>query len=533
MMPTKNLQPLGLLTLGILTILLFSQTISYDFLFWDDHVFLVQNPVVQSGLTDLSHIFSINENVRFMPVVWILCKSIVTLFGISPEAFHAANVLIHGMNAALLAYAVILTFEYMNHTSPTGSKHWGPLTEQLSAFGLAALWAWHPMRVECVSWVTAITYHVCTFFFLLALIAFFKYMRASQSTENRPTQQRRWESLHYLFFALSVFSYPISYTWPIALGFLLPLISPNKKPLQAIRSHIRLPLICAVITAAPLAIMLWARIHTTSTYYTPVNLSVPLTERIHILLQSVGFLAHRSILPVGLTPATWNEAGPYLPASATALGILLTIFLLWTLLYRSTISRQLRWGSLALIAISIPILNPLETTIFLPDRYAHLTQCFLILLIAVFINGIHRVSIQKHHYSNLGILIIATTLAGLSYAQTPKWRDSDTLFEHIEQQPWSKEPHSAYILNRLKSGNYVWNGQYKEAIAAYHELLKQYPNESIFWHQLGLCYFRLEDYSKAEAALSRAITSSPAPAPVSQLLLEHIQRLQHSQIKAK
>jgi len=57
-----------------------------------------------------------------------------------------------------------------------------------AALAFATLWAWHPMRVEPVSWSTAITYHTCTAFFLMTLVALLEYIYT-------PARRTKWELL--------------------------------------------------------------------------------------------------------------------------------------------------------------------------------------------------------------------------------------------------------------------------------------------------------------------------------------------------
>ena len=80
------------------------------------------------------------------------------LFHLNPGGHHFVNVLFHAANAALLFMLLL------------------GLTDALwpSAF-IAALFAWHPLHVESVAWVSERKDVLSTFFALLALLAYARF----------------------------------------------------------------------------------------------------------------------------------------------------------------------------------------------------------------------------------------------------------------------------------------------------------------------------------------------------------------------
>jgi tetratricopeptide (TPR) repeat protein len=114
-----------------------------------------------------------------------------TLFGPNAGAMHLVNVLFHAVNAALL---FILLWRLTQKIWP-------------SAF-VAALFAWHPLHVESVAWISERKDVLSTFFALLSLLSYAGFVM-----ENR----RRGWWLALFFFALALLAKPMVVTLPFVL----------------------------------------------------------------------------------------------------------------------------------------------------------------------------------------------------------------------------------------------------------------------------------------------------------------------------
>lgn len=158
--------------------------------------------------------FSTGYEGFWRPLLWLSYMLDVTLFGMGPGGFHFTNLLLHAVNAVL----VFLLFRRL-----TGA-HWP------SAI-VAALFAWHPLRVESVAWVTERKDTLSTFFGLLALWAYSRYAQCVtgdrwQVTRKKKSRRRdcpvtchvsRFYGLALLFFALGLMSKPMLVTLAFAM----------------------------------------------------------------------------------------------------------------------------------------------------------------------------------------------------------------------------------------------------------------------------------------------------------------------------
>ncbi len=149
------------LLLALATLLVFLPVGRFGFVNFDDPDYVSGNPVIQRGLTvaGVGWAFGFHA-ANWIPLTWLAHMTDCTLFGVNPAAHHFVNVLFHAANAALL---FVLLFR---------------LTEKVWPAALVAgLFAWHPLHVESVAWVSERKDTLSTFFALLALIAYTKYVQ--------------------------------------------------------------------------------------------------------------------------------------------------------------------------------------------------------------------------------------------------------------------------------------------------------------------------------------------------------------------
>ena len=96
----------------------------------------------------------------------------VQVFGLNPWGHHLINVVVHALNAAL----VFVLLRQM-----TGAK-WRSLW-------VAVFFAFHPLRVEAVAWVTQRRELLSVFFGLLSLIAYVRYARSAEARRSEVSNQ--------------------------------------------------------------------------------------------------------------------------------------------------------------------------------------------------------------------------------------------------------------------------------------------------------------------------------------------------------
>jgi protein O-mannosyl-transferase len=180
----------------------FGQTLGHGFVNFDDPIYVTENEHVYRGLNwqsvgwAFTHIHSSNWHPLTSMTHMLDCQ----LVGLRPGWHHFVNVLLHSVGAILLFLA-------LNQMAGDGAQRrnlWA------SAF-VAAVFAVHPLRVESVAWISERKDVLSGVFFMLTLLAYFRYSK-------KPSFGRLIVVL--VVFACGLMSKPMLVTVPIIL-FLL------------------------------------------------------------------------------------------------------------------------------------------------------------------------------------------------------------------------------------------------------------------------------------------------------------------------
>src|SRR3974390_40978 len=215
----KQLPIAGCTALALLICAVFGSVVHHDFVEYDDQVYVTENPQVQAGLSwgGVEWAFGSAHAGNWIPLTWLCHMLDCQLFDLKPGWHHLTNLLLHTFNAALL----FLLLERMTATTWPSAL-------------VAALFAVHPLHVESVAWVAERKDVLSTFFFLLTLLAYVKYVQkvgssdqASQPAEQGrvitglPKPENRQTRFYYfltlVFFGLGLLSKPMLVTLPFVL----------------------------------------------------------------------------------------------------------------------------------------------------------------------------------------------------------------------------------------------------------------------------------------------------------------------------
>jgi Tfp pilus assembly protein PilF len=150
------------LILFLLTLAVFLPTVRNDFVNYDDPANLYTNPDITRGLclAGVSWAFTHPVLGHWAPLTTLSHMLDCSLFGLRPWGHHLSNAVLHAAVAALF----FLALERM-----TGA-FW-------PAIFAALLFAWHPLRVESVAWISERKDVLSAFFFMWALYAYAAFVR--------------------------------------------------------------------------------------------------------------------------------------------------------------------------------------------------------------------------------------------------------------------------------------------------------------------------------------------------------------------
>ena len=204
---TKNqLAALICLALALVTTALYWPMTHHNFINFDDDDYITNNSHVKAGLTWAGAIwaFQTGAAANWHPLTWLSHMLDCQLYGLNPGGHHSTNLLFHVANTLLL---------FLLLRQLTGAL-WR------SAF-VAALFAWHPLHVESVAWAAERKDVLSAFFWMLALIAYTRYVRKSEirnpKSEVRNQSSKVFYGLSLLAFACGLMSKPMVVTLPFVL----------------------------------------------------------------------------------------------------------------------------------------------------------------------------------------------------------------------------------------------------------------------------------------------------------------------------
>ena len=468
------------LFLAILITVVFWQVSKNDFVNLDDDFYVYENRQLREGFTieNIIWAFSTFYAGNWHPLTWLSHIFDYTLYGLNPMGHHWTNVQLHCANSLLLF--VILR-------QMTG-------TLWRSAF-VAALFGLHPLHVESVAWVSGRKDVLSTFWGLLTLAGYYRYVLHPGL-------------LNYLLvivcLSLGLLAKPMLVTFPFVLLLLdywplkrFDLIPDSLKsdgtPGFDHRKTFRLilekiPLVIPVVISAILTFTAQKRIGAVF----PLEM-LPLQDRIANALVSYVNYVFKAIWPrhlavyyphPGDTLAGWKVLGSALLIMAVLIGALrvskrypyIVVGLLWY------------FGTL------VPVIGLVQVGgQALADRYTYipLTGIFIAVAWGAFD------FLEKWRYQKIFLAVSATiTLSyftAYTYVQAGHWKDTRTLYQNA--------------INVTDNNYFAYNGlgvflhkkkDFDAAIYNYEKALHINPDYADAHSNLGLA---LSEKGKIDAAV--------------------------------
>jgi tetratricopeptide (TPR) repeat protein len=469
------------LLLALATLLVYLPVTHFDFVNYDDQDYVTENSAVQNGLTfaGIKWAFTTGHASNWHPLTWLSLMLDAELFGSHAGGFHFVNALFHSANTVLL-FALLLR-----------------LTNRLwpCAF-IAALFAWHPLHVESVAWISERKDVLSTFFALLSLLSYEKFAK-----EN--CRRSFWSAL--IFFALALMAKPMFVTLPFVMLLLdywpLKRFSPPASQFSLLLEKIPFFL----LTAISCVVTFLVQSQQGGAAVASLEL-VPLHYRILNSIIAYGRYLLNMVWPVNLSVVyPLSEHLHWMYAAAAASGIVL--FLISWLVARAW--RRLQYlivGWLWFLGTLVPVIGLVQVgSAALADRYTYFP------LIGIFIAGafgfcdlMNRFQISKIIPASAAILTLATCLI-LTEKQLRYWQNSETLFAHAVAV--TKNNHVAHVNLGVALEE---NGNLNEALTQYRAAEQLAPEFYHIHNNLGNLLDKMGDQAAALAEYRQAIQLNPS-----------------------
>jgi tetratricopeptide (TPR) repeat protein len=500
---------MGLL-LALVTLLAYLPASRDGFVNYDDQDYVTENSVVQKGLTwtGIKWAFTTSHASNWHPLTWLSHMTDCELFGLNPGAHHLVNVLFHTANVVLLLVLLLRL---------TGELWPGVF--------VAALFAWHPLHVESVAWISERKDVLSTFFALLTLLAYTRYAKAVTSDRWQVTRTNstlspvtrhpsRFYWLALFFFALGLMSKPMLVTLPFVMLLLdywplrrvrsaecgvrsqkssvsQPAGAPKQSegdstPWRAEAERRRLNHLLFekwpffLLAAVSCVVTFLVQSQRSGDAVASLEL-IPLHYRFCNALVSYGLYLLKMVWPVGLAvfyPLPDHLTWLFMAATASAVILVIISSFVW----RAGRARAyLPVGWLWFLGTLVPVIGLVQVGgAALADRYTYLPSIGVFIAVTFGVCDLaDRFQFPKKAIATAAALILATCLI-LTENQLRYWHDSETLFAHALAV--TKNNHVAHVNLGVALEQ---KGKLNEALAEYRAAEQLAPELYHIHNNLG------------------------------------------------
>jgi Flp pilus assembly protein TadD len=490
-MPSQPLRLLVYLFLIMLPLAVFWQVQNYDFVNYDDDQYVTENRQVQAGLTWKGVIwaFTTNHASNWHPLTWLSHMLDCQIYGLKPSGHHLTSILFHIVNTLLL----FLLLERM-----TGAFWQSSL--------VAALFALHPLHVESVAWVAERKDVLSTFFWMLTMWAYVRYVESPGYTRYLLT---------LLCFALGLMAKPMLVTLP----FVLVLIDywplgrfrlsgsgdiinrETRRPQHSYSEKSLLPVLKEKVPFFALAVVssvvtLFAQQRGGAIRSLEV---LPFNIRVTNAVISYASYIGKMIWPHKL--AVLYPLSQSVPISQVlGAGLFLLCVSVFVILARQRFP-YLIVGWLWYLGTLVPVIGLVQVGVqSMADRYTYIPLIGLFIMIAWSVPELVKRWGHRRHMLAVLTGMLLTALVIRTWLQARHWKNSFSLFKHtvsITADNWVAHNNLGAALDQ--------QGRRKEAISHYYEALRIKPHYVEAHNNLGLALANQGSIKEAIGHFSEAL----------------------------
>ena len=460
------------------TLLVYYRAINHEFVNYDDDLYVTQNVNVQKGITweGIKWAFSFNNVVYLHPLTWLSHMLDVQIYGMRSGWHHLTSLLFHLANTMLLFWV----FNRM-----TGAAWRSGV--------VAILFAIHPINVESVAWVAERKSVLSTFFWMLTILSYIRYV-------ERPGSMRYL--LILLVFVLGLMAKPMLVTLPFVLLLLdywplnrmkfkssgsidkqksrermLPIFEKNITSRLILE---KLPLFAVSLVTIFLSSISVERLGITLSYE-----SKPITLRL-----TNAVVSYVDYLGKVFWPSDLTFIYPY-PRTLPTLQIIGSAFILLCI----TIGVLIKLRKVPFLAVGwfwylgtlIPVIGLVQAGFWpaMADRFAYLPAIGLFIIVAWGISGLAENWHSKKKLISAaaaGAIILLMTAA---WVQVGFWQNSLTLFKHAIEVTENN-----YMAHNNLGNIYFRQGKLDQAVKHYSEALRINPGFALAHNNMGAAMLR-------------------------------------------
>ncbi len=462
------------IVLTVVTLAVFWQVNQFDFVNFDDPVYVTDNSHIQSGITPdgFRWAFSTKYFNLWHPLLWLSFLFDYQLHDLHAGGYHLTNLILHVMSTLLLFWL----FNRM-----TGAI-WR------SAF-VAAFFAFHPLHVESVAWIAERKDVLSAFFWMLTLCLYVYY------TEK--TAIRRY--LLVLFsFVCALMSKPMVVTLPVIM------ILFDYWPLNRFESKKGNQILWQLKEKIPFFVL--SAIFSIITLYAPNEPSRKLFSLSSRLVNApVSFMTYlkKTFWPHDL--AVFYPFPAHIPLWQVLGSTLLIIIISAAVILMVKRLPYLFVGWFWYIVTILPVIGIIQIWLYaMADRYTYLPSIGIAVMLAWGIPLLFRRETIRKNILFPAVIAVLVILAFLTWQQCGYWKNSTTLFSHALQVTKDN-----YMAHSNLASDLLEKGKIEEAIDHYNKAISITRNYAGDHYDRGVAYNKLGQRQRAIEDFNEAIRLQP------------------------
>ncbi len=459
----------------LLTIIVYSNSLSNGFVNWDDGENVYENIYIKELSSDNIKAYFTKALIgMYTPFVYISYAIDYKIGGLDPRVYHTTNLLLHLLNITLVFFAIRM------------------LTQKVEIAAIVALlFAIHPLNTGAVAPVSTRGGLLYSLFFLAAFLSYIRYLKNDF--------RLRYLILALVLFLMALLSKSAAVVLPLVL-LLTDYYCKRKFDTRAVAEKIPffvLSLIFGIMTF----VFREDAGHLGSQYVFSVF------DRIFLVGYSLVFYLFKALIPIKLSayypyPVKIDGLLP-LWFYLTPFAVAAFIFLIYKL---QNFRRKLIFGSLFFLINLILVLKilPMGGEIVC-DRYAYLPYIGLFLIIGWAyswgVDRFYRSAGWIKYFLIIAVVVYSMALSVVSYERNKVWKDSLTLFNDVLE----KHPLVDVAYNNRGMVKFELENDHSGAMADFNKALELNPWNALAYYNRGNAKMKQKDYEGALADYNLAI----------------------------
>lgn len=458
----------------------------YEFVDYDDSIYVYENPFINKGLTKDNAItaFTTFHTSNWHPMTWLSLMLDYELFSLNASGYHWTNVILHLFNS--MGLFLLLK---------------GITEETWKSAVVALLFAVHPLNVESVAWISERKNVLSAFFWLSTTGLFFSYVKSP--------------GIHRYYFMLFVFMLGLM-TKPILVTLPLSLLLFDYWPLQRMSwtknkgNKGAVSIIQLIWEKAPLFLLSLGSMAITVYAATQGGAiksleKYPWDSRLANAISAYAKYMLKMIYPYDLACFY-----PYQKNYSLWLVIVVGVFLVGITMICTLKAKRFRYlfvGWFWYLIVMFPVIGIIQVGHqSMADRYAYIP---LIGLFIIVVWG--GADLMEKNFQNKSILpyIMPVALVGILLLITSNqiryWESSEVLFRHAMQVTTNNHIATAGVGNV-----YLKKGKMEEAALYLLEAIKIRPDYPEAHNNLGIVYLKQNKLDEAIYEFREAVKYDPS-----------------------